>query len=331
MRVVIVGLGIQGRKRLAVAGADVVAIVDPAVSTATYDTIEDVPVDDYEAALVCTPDAAKFDVVRSLLEHGKHVLVEKPLLAPEPGYPAARRGGRGNPVAEGGGATELNRLRELADLAQAMGVVCYTAYNHRFEPHIARLKTILAEAALGPLYVVRCFYGNGTARDVRCSPWRDQGIGVLADLGSHLLDIALFLFGQPEGAFELWSANRFENRSPDHVLFGTTGPPAMVLEGTTVSWRNTFTLDVYGERGSAHIHGLCKWGPSLLIVRQRVLPSGRPTEQTHRLECPDPTWTLEYEHFKGLCRIGGTNVANDLWIASVLNELAQAVGQEVVP
>ncbi len=307
MRVVIVGLGIQGRKRLAVAGADVVAIVDPAVSTATYDTIEDVPVDDYEAALVCTPDAAQFDVVRYLLGHGKHVLVEKPLLA-----------------------TELNRLRELAELAQAMGMVCYTAYNHRFEPHIARLKTILAEAALGPLYLVRCFYGNGTARDVRRSPWRDHGTGVLADLGSHLLDIALFLFGQPEGAFEVWSANRFENRSLDHILFGTTGPPAMVLEGTMVSWRNTFTLDVYGERGSAHIHGLCKWGPSLLIVRQRVLPSGRPTEHIHRLECPDPTWTLEYEHFKGLCRTGGTNVANDLWIASVLNELAQAVGQEVV-
>lgn len=306
MRVVIVGLGIQGQKRLAVAGADVVAIVDPAVSTATYDTIEEVPVDEYEAALVCTPDAAKFDVVRYLLGHGKHVLVEKPL-------PAA----------------DHNQVRELAELAQAMGVACYTAYNHRFEPHIARLKTILEAATLGPLYLVRCFYGNGTARDVKRSPWRDQGTGVLADLGSHLLDIALFLFGQPEGAFEVWSANRFENRAVDHVLFGTTGQPVIELEGTLVSWRNTFTLDVYGEQGSVHLHGLCKWGPSLLITRQRVLPSGRPTEQIERLECPDPTWALEYEHFKQLCRTGGTNLANDLWIASVLNELAQAVGQEV--
>ena len=39
------------------------------------------------------------------------------------------------------------------------------------------------------------FYGNGTARDVRNSPWRDQGFGVLPDLGSHLLDMVLFLFG----------------------------------------------------------------------------------------------------------------------------------------
>ena len=34
------------------------------------------------------------------------------------------------------------------------------------------------------------FYGNGTARLVRDSAWRDQGAGVLPDLGSHLLDTA---------------------------------------------------------------------------------------------------------------------------------------------
>jgi predicted dehydrogenase len=304
MKVVIVGLGVQGRKRLAIAGVDVTATVDPVVSMASHRVLDDVPLEDYEAALVCTPDAMKLEVMRYLLRHGKHVLVEKPLLA-----------------------ADLNQLRELADLAQTTGAACYTAYNHRFEPHIARLKTILETDALGPLYLIRCFYGNGTARDVRHSPWRDQGMGVLADLGSHLLDIALFVFGQPAGVFEVWSANRFENKSLDHVLLGTTDPPVMALEGTMVSWRNTFTLDVYGERGSAHIHGLCKWGPSLLIVRQRVLPSGRPTEEVHRLACPDPTWALEYEHFKILCRTGGTNVANDVWIAGVLNELAHA--QEV--
>jgi predicted dehydrogenase len=192
------------------------------------------------------------------------------------------------------------------------------------------MKTVLDAGTIGPIYVARCFYGNGTARDVKDSAWRDQGTGVLADLGSHLLDIALFLFGEPEGRMQTWSFNRFENRAFDHVLFGTTTRPVLELEGTLLSWRNTFTLDVYGEHGSAHIHGLCKWGPSLLIIRQRVLPSGRPPEEVQRLECPDPTWELEYAHFKHLCETGGTNLANDFWIASVLNELTQSVGQEVV-
>ena len=39
------------------------------------------------------------------------------------------------------------------------------------------------------------FYGNGTARLVRESAWRDAGAGVLPDLGSHLLDTARFWFG----------------------------------------------------------------------------------------------------------------------------------------
>jgi hypothetical protein len=43
MKVVVVGLGIQGRKRLRIAGADAVATVDPVVTDAAYRRIEDVP------------------------------------------------------------------------------------------------------------------------------------------------------------------------------------------------------------------------------------------------------------------------------------------------
>ena len=305
MNLVIIGLGVQGRKRLAMAGAEVVATVDPTVPTATYDELEQVPLDSFEAACVCTPDQTKLGLVRYLLAHGKHVLVEKPLFA-----------------------ADLGSLRALIQLAQASGVACYTAYNHRFEPHIARLKTIMDSERLGTVYLVRGFYGNGTAVDIACSPWRDQGAGVLSDLGSHLLDLVLLLFGEPKGRFERWSANRFETRAFDHALFGVSGRPAFELEATFVSWRNTFTLDVYGERGSVHLDGLCKWGPSLLTVRQRVWPSGRPTEEIFRVEGPDPTWALEYDDFKRLCQAGQTNLANDLWISSVLHELAEPVHQE---
>ena len=70
------------------------------------------------------------------------------------------------------------------------------------------------------------FYGNGTARDVRNSLWRDQGCGVLPDLGSHLLDTILYWFGPIEGACRPWRADRFENRSYDRVAFGFHGPVA---------------------------------------------------------------------------------------------------------
>jgi hypothetical protein len=104
----------------------------------------------------------------------------------------------------------------------------------------------------------------------------------------------------------------------------------LVLEATLLSWRNTFTVDILAERGSAHINGLCKWGPSTLTVRRRVLPSGRPPEKAKTLECADPTWALEYEHFKRLCRVGGSNLPNDLWINTVMGELARTVEGRLV-
>src|SRR6185437_9833433 len=81
MRVVVIGLGIQGSKRLAIAGTEAVTTVDPVNAAAAHSSIRDIPLDSYDAALVCTPDAAKLELLEYLLGNGKHVLVEKPLLA----------------------------------------------------------------------------------------------------------------------------------------------------------------------------------------------------------------------------------------------------------
>ena len=302
MRVIVVGLGVQGRKRLAVAGADVVATADPVDRGAQFSSVEEVSLDAYEAALVCTPNDVKVDILDYLLTHGKHVLVEKPLLAPSE-------------------AT----LERLSTRAAKAGVVCYTAYNHRFEPHFIRMKQTIESGILGQIYLCRMFYGNGTARDVRDSPWRDRGAGVLADLGSHLLDTALFWFGSLPRPFAVWSANRVENRAFDHIAFGSAGAPVLELEATLLCWRNHFTADVYGEKGSAHISSLCKWGRAVFTRRRRVLPSGRPPEESVALVQPDPTWALEYQHFKALCRNGaGGNLANDITLQRVLTALSHA-------
>src|SRR5947209_3673007 len=166
--------------------------------------------------------------------------------------------------------------------------------------------------------------------DVKRSVWRDRGIGVLSDIGSHLLDMALFLFGSLDSKFEVWSYDTFENEACDHVLFGSRGSLVLEMEATLLSWRNSFTMDVYGERGSAHINCLCKWGPSTYTVRRRVFPSGRPTEDVQTIEMADPTWALEYDYFKNLCRTGDTNIENDIWINETLKSLAQAVGKGVL-
>ena len=308
MRVIVLGLGVQGTKRRAIAGPDVVATVDPARPEADVARVEDVPPDAYDAALVCTPDDTKLELLTYLLEHGKHVLVEKPVVAPDSGA-----------------------IRRLAALARDRGVACYTAYNHRFEPHIVRMKQVLDSRELGRVYRCRMSYGNGTARDVRNSPWRDKGAGVLPDLGSHLLDTVRFWFGAERHAFRVTSCHRFENAAFDHVVIGAEGEPVLELEMTLLSWRNHFTCDVLAEHGSAHIESLCKWGPASFIRRRRRLPSGRPDEEIVTLVQADPTWMAEYEHWKGLCRTGETNLDNDVWINDRLNDLTASALAGVRP
>jgi predicted dehydrogenase len=301
MRSLIVGYGVQGRKRRQVAGTDNVGIVDPVSADAQWRDVTEVPLDRYDAALVCTPDAPKMAILRHLAHSGKHALVEKPLWADSD-----------------------RELLELECAARKTGVVLYTAYNHRFEPHYVRMRDEIRSGALGRIYRCRMFYGNGTARLVRDSEWRDRGAGVLPDLGSHLLDTVRFWFGDVGDDFRVVSASRFENRALDHVIIASeAGSPKIELEMTLLSWRNHFTCDVFAEKGSAHIDSLCKWGPATFVRRTRVLPSGRPPEQCTTLVQDDPTWADEYNHFKELAAHGApTDLANDRWLLAALQRLS---------
>jgi len=299
VRLVVAGLGVQGHKRVRFAGESVVATVDPVAPGATYTAIEQVPLADYDAAMLCVPDGAKPAVLQYLVRAGKHVLVEKPLIGP--------------------GALDLARLEREA---RAQEVVVYAAYNHRFEPHLAHLAALLREGVVGEPHRISMFYGNGTARDVRSSPWRDEGLGVIGDLVPHLLDILEFTTGRPQGPLELWSTARHENAAPDHFLLGfPAARPVVTLEGSLLSWRNSFRLDVLGTEGSAHVDGLCKWGPCTLTVRDRVLPSGKPPERRWTLEQADPTWQLEHDHFLALCAEPHAALERDRWIDQVLREI----------
>lgn len=301
IRCVVVGMGVQGEKRKFHAGQECVATVDP-VRPADYTDLRDVPLSTYNAALLCVPDDPKVDLLDYLLSNGKHALVEKPLWASSP-----------------------EELERVAALAASNSVVCYTAYNHRFEPHFMRIKSLFESGALGKIYSCRMFYGNGTAKLVRDSVWRDKGAGVLPDLGSHLLDTCQFWFGDLECEWQLAASNRFENRAPDHVIIAAEGNlPRIELEMTLCMWRNHFTCDILAEKGTAHIRSLCKWGPSTFTHRTRVFPSGRPSEISETLVQPDPTWATEYEHFKGLIASGRvTDLRTDIWLQNVLSTLGE--------
>lgn len=307
MKVIVAGLGIQGYKRRKYAGNDFVASVDPINKEADYRDITDTPLKSYDAVLVCVPDEPKVDILRYALTNGKHVLVEKPLWV-----------------------AKDEEVIELEQIARANKVVCYTAYNHRFEPHFISVRDLIASGELGEIYSCRMFYGNGTARLVRDSIWRDQGYGVLPDLGSHLLDTCRFWFGNALGEFKLTAAHNFENMAPDHIIISSEeGKPRIELEMTLCMWRNHFTCDILAEKGTALIESLCKWGPTTFSHCVRVLPSGRPPEISTTLVKEDPTWAAEYNHFKEIVKSGAiTDLSNDLWLQTNLRRLGLSIKEK---
>ncbi len=145
MRVIVAGLGVQGYKRRRIAGSDFVAAVDPVNKEAQFRAIEDVPLADYDAVLACIPDEPKDDLLTYCIENGKHVLVEKPLWVKHEA-----------------------QILALEALARRRGLVCYTAYNHRFEPHYVRMRDLIASGRLGRIYslpdVLRQRHGAPGAR-----------------------------------------------------------------------------------------------------------------------------------------------------------------------
>tara|TARA_B100000700_G_scaffold319862_1_gene415946 strand:- start:3310 stop:4236 length:927 start_codon:yes stop_codon:yes gene_type:complete len=276
IKVIIVGLGVQGKKRLKYAKSDCVATIDPIVKSADFKSIYDVPVNLYNTVILCVPDNKKIKIIQYCINNKKNVLVEKPLL--------------------------FNNIKEINSVkkhAIKNKVLIYTAYNHRFEPNIVKMKKLLESKKLGKIHSCKIFYGNGTAKLVKKSKWRDQGQGVITDIGSHLLDITNFWFKNKFKNYKLIVSNKFENKSPDHaIIIANSKKSFLNLEMSLCSWKNSFRCDVYAQKGSAHIDSFCKWGTSYFSYKKRVYPSGKPKEYNSKIRISDPTWLLEYKHFK---------------------------------
>ena len=300
MKIVIAGLGVQGKKRLNYLINDQVITVDPYNDDSNYSSLKEVPLKLYNAVFICTPDNTKYELILYCLKNKKHVLVEKPLLF-----------------------RDIKKIKNLEFLAKKNKVVLYTAYNHRFESSFIKMKKIINSKKLGKIYSCRIFYGNGTAKLVNASSWKNKGLGVLPDLGSHLLDTCNFWFGKNIGNFKIISANKFENKSYDHaVIVNKKSKLRIELEMTLCMWKNYFSCDILAEKGSAHIESLSKWSSSKFIFRKRILPSGVPKEKKLVFKKGDPTWKMEHKYFKSLIKMNKkTNLSNDIWINSCLNNL----------
>ena len=112
------------------------------------------------------------------IQAGKHVLCEKPL---------------------GMNADEARRMWQAA---KAAGVVHMCGFNYRFVPAIRLMRQIIQEGRLGRIYHFRARYLQDWLVDPTFRmTWRldrgQAGTGAIGDLGTHIIDLARFLIGEP--------------------------------------------------------------------------------------------------------------------------------------
>lgn len=132
-----------------------------------------------ELVIVNTPNYTHYEYARKALEAGKHVIVEKPFTVTEK---------------EGW---------ELIELANSRGLKLSSYQSRRFDSDYRTVKRVVDSGVLGKIVEAEIHYDRFTPA---LSPKVHKetpgpGRGLLYDLGSHLIDQALQLFGDPEAVF----------------------------------------------------------------------------------------------------------------------------------
>ncbi len=163
-----------------------------AIIVRSYDDILNDP--EVELIIVNTPDYLHFDMAKQAIEAGKHVVVEKPF------------------------TKTSDDAKELIALAKKKGVILTVYQNRRFDNGFLTLKKILAEKFLGRLVEYEAHYDR-YRNFIQEGSWKEDGderTGVLFNLGSHIVDQALVLFGAPKAVTAHLNVLRTGGRTTDN-------------------------------------------------------------------------------------------------------------------
>ena len=130
---------------------------------------------DIDLIVIATPNTTHYSLAKEALEHDKHVVVDKPF------------------------TITLNESRELIDLAESKQKMVSVFQNRRWDSDYKTVQKLIKEGTLGDLAEVEIHFDRFRP-NLKGNAWREEklpGSGVFYDLGAHLIDQSLQLFGKP--------------------------------------------------------------------------------------------------------------------------------------
>lgn len=144
--------------------------------------------------VITTPNHTHYPMAKEALLAGKHVVVEKPF------------------------TVTTREAEDLIRLAKEKQVVLSINHNRRWDSDFQTVRQIIASKRLGKIVEFQAHFDR--FRNYIKPGWKEQedvpGSGILYDLGSHLIDQALLLFGLPSEVFALLSSQRADSKVTDN-------------------------------------------------------------------------------------------------------------------
>ena len=232
-----------------------------------------------ELIVVNTPDSTHYEYARLALEAGKHVIVEKPFTS----------------------TTEEGE--ELIALAAEMGLMLSVYQNRRWDADFQTVQEIISKGLLGRLVEYESTFAR-YRNFIKPNTWKETGEsggGLTYNLGSHLIDQAIRLFGMPEAVFADIATMRTHGKVDDYFMIRFFRPSLapdvrVTLKASYLMREAEPRFVLHGTLGSYVKHGVDKQEAALL--------RGEMPDQPHWGEETEEEWGLIHTEIDGeeICR-----------------------------
>jgi len=191
--------------------------------------------EDIDLVVISTPNQHHFDMAKSAMEAGKHVIVEKPL------------------------ATSSTEAEKLCEIAKDHNVLLSVYQNRRLDGDFLTVKHLIETGRLGEILDYEVHYDRFIRKN-STKVWKSsggKGVNILYDLGVHIIDQAYTLFGLPTEVYADFRKHRQDGTDFDNfeVILYYEDKKAILSAGEVVLKEGPRFM-VNGRKGSFHKYGL---------------------------------------------------------------------------